>query len=351
MLRCDLSEKEKSVLYYLVKHPSLNDRELSEKIGMKISTLTSIKNRLRKGEYYRTIRIPHLSYLGYELLWIRYGTYNQKKDSQEINVREKELIEELGLDTFYAVQEGHSFFSLNIARNYSESQKQIRAIEKDFQEKDYIEDFRYMFLPIDLTVTLFDFDYSMLLKNSFGIEDETYFRLPDALKAGTVIRDLRKSDVTILESLLQNPELPDTAIAAEIITTRQAVSRLRKKFEAEGILKTVRIPNIESLGYQILVFSKQSHNPAMVNTDLMEILEKHLLSNIPLVYINATELESIGISAFSDFYEFQSKREKLVAGTLSSGFISRVPEFILLSIPNQKVIHELDFSRIRPYVK
>lgn len=276
MFQCDLSEKEKLVLYNLVKYPSLNDREVSERIGMKISTLTSIKNRLRKGDYYRTIRIPHLSYIGYELLWVRYGSYTTTKDTEEIFKKEQEIIEELGLNTFYAVQDGHSFFSLNISRNYTEAQNQIRTVEKEFQALGYLDRFNYLFLPFDLTINLFDFDYSLLLKNTLEIEDEWMFTLPGILDTTSTWMDLRKNDVRILQNLITNPEFPDTAIANETNTTRQAVSRLRKKFEKEGVIRTVRVPNIRNLGYEIMVFSHQSHSPNLVNRDLVGDIEAYI---------------------------------------------------------------------------
>ena len=43
-----LSTNEKKVLYGLVKYPLDNDRELALKLNFKMSTLTAIKNRLKK---------------------------------------------------------------------------------------------------------------------------------------------------------------------------------------------------------------------------------------------------------------------------------------------------------------
>ena len=345
MFQCDLSEKEKLVLYNLIKYPFLNDREVSERIGMKISTLTSIKNRLRKGDFYRNIRIPNLSYIGYELLWARYGTYNTVKQADEIFKKEQEIIQELGLNTFYAIQDGHSFFSLNISRNYTEAQNQIRSIEKEFQAKDYIDRFNYIFLPFDLTINLFDFDYSLLLKNTFDIDDEWMFTLPGILDTTGTVKDLRKSDIRILQNLIRYPDLPDTAIANELNATRQAVSRLRKKFEKEGVIRTIKVPNVKALGYELMVFSHQSHSPNLANRDMLGEIEG-TIDTIPLVYVISTDLESFGLSIFTDFFQFQRMKEKLISAILKSGFITDSPKFVLFSIPNIKTISDLDFSRL-----
>ena len=49
----DITEKEKIILYGLVKYPRFTDKQLSEKFNIKHSTVTSIRHRLFEEEYYR----------------------------------------------------------------------------------------------------------------------------------------------------------------------------------------------------------------------------------------------------------------------------------------------------------
>ena len=60
----DLSPNEKAVFHALVKYTSLNDRELSEQVAVKLSTVTAIKNRLKSRGYFMTVRVPQLQRLG-----------------------------------------------------------------------------------------------------------------------------------------------------------------------------------------------------------------------------------------------------------------------------------------------
>src|SRR3989304_5426167 len=54
MAKRSLTDNERKVLFGLVNRPGLNDRELSEALGIKVSTVTAIRRRLRKADYYTT---------------------------------------------------------------------------------------------------------------------------------------------------------------------------------------------------------------------------------------------------------------------------------------------------------
>ena len=68
MAKRGLTGNEKQVLYGLIHHPVLNDRELSELLGVKVSTVTAIRRRLRRAEYFVTRRLPMMHRLGWEIL-------------------------------------------------------------------------------------------------------------------------------------------------------------------------------------------------------------------------------------------------------------------------------------------
>src|SRR5512136_700682 len=72
MAKRGLTPNEKQVLYGLVRHPVLNDRELSELLDVKVSTVTAIRRRLRHAEYFTTRRVPMMHRLGWELLKDRF---------------------------------------------------------------------------------------------------------------------------------------------------------------------------------------------------------------------------------------------------------------------------------------
>ena len=54
-----LSQNEARVLHSLVRWPNLSDQAIHSEIGMKKSTFSSIKARLREHDYYRRYYIPN----------------------------------------------------------------------------------------------------------------------------------------------------------------------------------------------------------------------------------------------------------------------------------------------------
>jgi PAS domain S-box-containing protein len=62
--KVNLTNKEQVVLWGLCRHPLLNDVELAKVLKLKRSTLTAIKNRLNKGNWFRLIYVPNFNKLG-----------------------------------------------------------------------------------------------------------------------------------------------------------------------------------------------------------------------------------------------------------------------------------------------
>ena len=76
MSKLELTNKEKLMLYGLAKYPKLTDKSLSEKLGLKHSTVTSIRRRLRENEYFRTLNIPRLQNMGCKMLVVIYTNFS-----------------------------------------------------------------------------------------------------------------------------------------------------------------------------------------------------------------------------------------------------------------------------------
>ena len=72
----DITEKEKIILYGLVKYPRFTDKQLSEKFNIKHSTVTSIRHRLFEEEYYRSLNIPRLQNMGCQMLVATYTNFS-----------------------------------------------------------------------------------------------------------------------------------------------------------------------------------------------------------------------------------------------------------------------------------
>ena len=117
-MRGEFTPNEKAVFYGLTRYPYFNDREIAERIGINLSTVTAIRQRLRKNGYFRTIRVPMLQNFGCELLSILYTNFNPVIPlHQRIKITEENI--EVSEELFFSLGELEKGFSLSLSENYT----------------------------------------------------------------------------------------------------------------------------------------------------------------------------------------------------------------------------------------
>jgi PAS domain S-box-containing protein len=126
-----LTEKDKTVLYGLVRYPEYNDIELAKKLRIKRSTLTSIKNKLSRAGFYTTLRIPNLPVLGYELVSISYGNFVLSNDKEEKDVFKKEL----AYPEYVSIQStGLEYYAMMVSKNITKYKEKTDPLETEILE-------------------------------------------------------------------------------------------------------------------------------------------------------------------------------------------------------------------------
>ena len=118
MKKTELTKKEKLMLYGLAKYPQLTDKELSDKLDLKHSTVTSIRHRLKESEYLRKLIIPKIQSLGCEMLVVIYTHFSPLiplLERIEITGKTIEVFDEI----FLSVGEQDKGFSLSLSKDYA----------------------------------------------------------------------------------------------------------------------------------------------------------------------------------------------------------------------------------------
>jgi hypothetical protein len=62
-----MTNKQNIALWGLIKYPAFNDRETSDKIKMKLSTLTTIRYRLLDDKTYKMVNVPVVNRMNFEM--------------------------------------------------------------------------------------------------------------------------------------------------------------------------------------------------------------------------------------------------------------------------------------------
>ncbi len=349
MIRGRLNYNERLVLYGMVRYPLLNDRQLSVKTKLKMTTVTAIKNRLKKTKYYSTIRVPVLKHLGTEIFSVMHTKFNPI-------IPEKEIIEKISLlcsyapEFTYGVYDSGDGFGFAFARNYTDMVDAIETMSKGARAKGYIENVTpplkdFYYFPLKNSILYNYFDFAPLLSRDFGLKfgDEPDILTPTLPTPKEV--SLTNIERRVLYGLVNYPGYPDSNISDNISVTRQVISKLKKSFEDDGLIKTLKVPNFKMFGYEILALVKINHNPITSPENRENSLRK-IMSEIPHIMVISSTLGSMMLCLFKDFQEFQMVRNKVKTIYKQDDFLLGEPTINLFSINNLKILNNHNYGPI-----
>jgi len=314
-----LTKKEQIGLYYLIKYPDFNDRELAEATNLKLSTVTAIRRRLKRRGYYYT------EHLDTERLLGRFG---------------------LPRKSFYMVSDPNSEITLNMACNYTDIRRDIEAFQQYFSFHDMLEESHWntVIFPYRLTDIINYFDHSRIVQCAFDLN----LKPADggtAPSEPTDVQKLSSKERKVFKTLVTNPELSDSQIAEKAGVSRQAVSAMKKRFLEDGLVENRRILNLGTLGYQIISMVHQKIKIGMPEKE-RERLVRRVSAEMPAFLFVAGATEFVMMTAHSDFQDYTESMTAYSTMMKSSGFSFENPVRIILSVPGMTEIRKHDYANI-----
>jgi len=340
-VRNHLTEREQLVLYGLIRYPDLKDRELSEQLGVKHSTLTSIRRRLQQKRYFRTIRLPYLQHFGCELLAVIHTHFNPVIPLQKrVDITEEKI--EAAEELFFSIGEFEKGFSLSLAENYTAIGKINDVRTETFGklgllEKNYPTE---AIFPFAASRIYRFFDYAPLIKNRFNLDGNPrcdFIWPPDHVH-------LSSTERRVLYGLVKHPNESDKTLAAILGVARQTVSRLRKQFEEQGYLAQMRIPNLRQLGFEILAFYHVRYDPA--NPPDFEEGEAAALLSDNVIFMASRPFETVIIAAYHTYGEYKADKVEKMQMLKEREWIATNPVIRTYSLSKSEIIKDFTFAPI-----
>lgn len=343
MAKRGLTGNEKQVLYGLVRHPVLNDRELSELLRVKVSTVTAIRRRLRRAEYFVTRRVPMMHRLGWELLIGGSARLDLTQGSQVVP-RLREILKDRYPDLFHVVASADRLSFLGFSRNYTAARQEVDELRQALDRAKLLgdEDVHLSAFPMSLSVVPTFFDYSHALALSFEIEDRLGVRM-DRGKSGDI--ELTRKETEVLKGLVRFPELSDKALAQRVKVSRQAVSKMRREFESEGLLRTARIPNLRLLGFELYVTAFARFGPSAPLKARAEALER-LLRSTATFFLISDDSEAIVIGTSRSYEQFAVLNAGLTKHFQERGFLAADPEVHVGLTASTEILRNCEFGTL-----
>lgn len=339
-----LTEKEKFVFCALIKYPTNNDRELSEITGINLSTVTAIRRRLEALDYYHKTRIPMVQYLGAELLTIAYGEIDNtvSRDARD-KICDKYATEHGNIFLFFTSDDFAVQFS--ISRNYTDVKRDVDDLQHFLSKNKMLttKSWQYVMFPFEVSslINYFDFSYALnhLICNSPYKVPEIYLKYKKYQK-----HVLSSKEKAAFSGLIMNPSLPDNAIANKVKVSRQTLSNMRQRFQEEGLIHEINIPNLATQD-GILIFSHILFNPDCMLEDRKSGI-KLLLESTPAVFLVSGSFESTFMHLVTSYEEYSTLKNKMISYYASKKFLRGEGSIHLMPIKSLKIHKNFDFEGI-----
>ena len=321
MSKTILTENEKKVLYGIVRYPNLNDRELSIKLKVKLSTLTSIKKRLLDQGYFRKLVVPILSLLGAELLAIIHTRFNPVIPLRERVKKTKKTIEVFE-EIFFSVGEQEKGFSISLSQNYSNINR-INEIRTEtfgkvgLLEKEYPDE---VIFPFNNSKIIRFFDFARVLKDNFEININLDKSSNKWFEKNGIVK-LSKKERKVLSSIVKNPDSTTKNIGDIVSLSRHTVSRMRSDFYKKGLLRKIVLPNLNKLGFEILAFYHLKFNPSNPPTEK----DLEFLDSSSTIFFACKKFEAVIISAYPTYQLYKEDKMTKIRFLKENDLISENP--------------------------
>ncbi|MHA2091025.1 MAG: hypothetical protein ACW98K_09215 [Candidatus Kariarchaeaceae archaeon] len=342
----ELSQNEARVLHSLVKWPNLTDQAIHSEIGMKKSTFSSIKTRLKENGYYNRYFIPNFPKIGFELFMIMFGQLNRFTTFEERMRIAGETLDNFTED-FFSVSESNKAFTISVTQNLTEYAKNQQKFLQLYSENKFLskEGMNVQAFPFELSRIRSFLDFESLLAKNFGFVSESYENRMVIPSGSVKPVKLSRAERKVLAGLVKYPEETDTLIAEEVGVSRNTVANAKRKFLKEGICFTRVVPNLRMLGHKILVFTYRRFNPKITmdqRKDASELVRKHLS---PHFYVSKN-LDGFLVSSHTSFEEYNRANDELMSYYMKREYILDEPTSYHISIPDMNIIKELEFLPI-----
>ncbi|KYK28537.1 MAG: hypothetical protein AYK23_05545 [Candidatus Proteinoplasmatales archaeon SG8-5] len=341
----ELTEKEKITLCALVKFPKHNDRELADVTKLNLSTITAIRRRLAKSGYYFTIRIPMVQYLGAEILCVAYGKISETIPREERDNTFGKFIKD-NPRIFHAFTSDDSGVIMCISNNYTELKGDVDNLQRHLSTNDLStgESWEYVLFPFEVSNLINFFDYSFVLRQVM-IKEPCKVPKIDLKYKKIEKRTLTAKEKAVLLSLVKNPTMPDNSIAKKVGVSRQALSNMRQRFEAEGLIQVMNIPDVSMIGCEILILSHVLFNPNSLLEDRKKGVEL-LLEGSPLIFDMSGSFEAVLMHVVANYDAFNYYRNKMISYYSSQKFLRGEPELKLYPVKKINYLKNLEFTGV-----
>ncbi|MFC1741835.1 PAS domain S-box protein [Nanoarchaeota archaeon] len=336
--KLQLTDKEKLVFYAMTAYPELNDRGIAEKVRLRRSTVTAVKNRLRKEGMYSVVNIPNLRALGCGLLTFLYGDFGVPYEEMS---KHRDRFMFPGIVCVHSTDSG--FYSLLASKDVVEFHKNVDPIVNTAVQNKLLKAHpASVHLPFELCTAHSLFNFAPFLNHLFGLGRKAPRR---SARMTLPEKPLSRNMKGVLYALVRYPEESTTQLAGRLGLTRATVASAKSQLVGAGLVHKTIIPNLKKLDCDLLALCHTRYAPG--TTQETRRMESDAIRNkCPhIVFDVGGDSHGVALRVFRDYSEQTEFQDMYVRLFRENGYLLEDPAVLRVLLHKTKTFM-LDFSEL-----
>jgi len=252
-VKSKLTNKQKIALWGLIKYPSMNDRETADKIKMKLSTLTTIRYKMIDEGYYKTVNVPLVNRMNFEICAFFILRMTQTGKTKPLNIRKNEFP-----NLVFIAHDQNRLLAYGFYPDYSNAEADLNSLVAKMRKAKVIarSGHWWKFLSLETNDILSYLEMSPFV--NMGLDIKRPESLPtkgSVFKGGQV--HLSSFERKVLNELIAFPDETDVQISMNLKITRSTVARIRDRLLGLAY-KTINIMDLSKVNYKAISIASPS---------------------------------------------------------------------------------------------
>lgn len=332
-MKTQFTIRQKMALWGLIKYPTFNDRETAEKIRMKLSTLTTIRYKMIEGGYYKTVNVPFVNRMGFELCAFFMLRLKSNAKGKPLNVRKGELP-----NLVYIAHDRERVLAFGFYPDYTRAQADLHSLVSRMTKTKNLEKSGHWwkFIPFNNNDVLSYFEMSPFVRKALNIHKSEAMTTKGSVFKGDNIH-LSSFEREVLQEFVAFPDETDIQISENLNITRSTVARVRK-FLLTRSYKTLNILDLTKLNYKAISISAPSLEFSFTGSRSALIKAANSIE-YPL-FLSVGDYGAVFITAHKQLSGIRKKAKRVFMGGAFKGHIKDPPHIATFNLKHLIVLRD-----------
>jgi hypothetical protein len=258
------------------------------------------------------------------------------KQRMETTKRTIEVFDEL----FFSVGEQEKGFSISLSQNYTNIGR-INDIRTEtfgrlgLLEKEYPHE---VILRFETSQIHRFYGFSSFLQNLFELDAPQKTNPSTNLFRNTTTAELTEKEKKVYSTLVAYPTATTQQIGEQVNLSRHTVARMKKQFLSQGLLQLLILPNLKTIGVEILTIYHIRFNPSKTPSpqDLAS------LDSPSTIFFASRKFEAVLLSAYQTYQHYKEDQMNKITFLKENNLLSHPPFISAYILDRMEIIKDFD---------